>query len=190
MTHSSWVRSTGSTVFKLFMFSPIDCLVARGTSPNIPRNGQLNQFNQNSSEPPPPYPIIAANVTNLIQNRQSPTQSNTTSTTGSSSNYDGHTFTGHYDSHMNYCKFRSNTTKWPVHLTIAVYHFFLLIVYVIVADYRKSPSSGIYSAASAGSPSPVPPSNSISPHPAISRSTNVCQKNGIIKQITQTWSRL
>lgn len=125
MTHSSWVRSTGSTVFKSFMFSPIDCLVARGTSPNIPRNGQLNQFNQNSSEPPPPYPIIAANVTNLIQNRQSPTQSNTTSTTGSSSNYDGHTFTGHYDSHMNYCKFRSNTTKWPIHLTIAVYHFFI-----------------------------------------------------------------
>lgn len=41
-------------------------------------------------------------------------------------------------------------------------------------DYRKSPSSGIYSATSAGSPSPVPPSNSMSPHP-ISRSSNVCQ---------------
>lgn len=46
------------------------------------------------------------------------------------------------------------------------------------ADYRKSPSSGIYSATSAGSPSPVPPSNSMSPHPAMSRSTNVCQKTG------------
>lgn len=43
-----------------------------------------------------------------------------------------------------------------------------------VVDYRKSPSSGIYSATSAGSPSPVPPPNSMSPHP-ISRSSNVCQ---------------
>lgn len=77
---------------------------------------------QTSAEPPPPYPIIASGVTNYstaIQNRQSPTQSN--------------------------------------------------------SDYRKSPSSGIYSATSAGSPSPVPQSNSMSPHPVIQRSNNVCQ---------------
>lgn len=44
------------------------------------------------------------------------------------------------------------------------------------SDYRKSPSSGIYSATSAGSPSPVTvPSNTISPHPAMQRSNNVCQ---------------
>lgn len=90
------------------------CVVARGTSPNIPRNGQINQYSQNSSEPPPPYPIIATNVTNLIQNRQSPTQSNTTSTTGSSSNYDAHNYTGHYDSHMNFCKLKlMKTTAVP-----------------------------------------------------------------------------
>lgn len=77
---------------------------ARGTSPNIPRNGQINQYNQNSSDPPPPYPIIATNVTNLIQNRQSPTQSNTNSNAGSSTNYEAHSFGGHFDGHMNYCK--------------------------------------------------------------------------------------
>lgn len=45
-----------------------------------------------------------------------------------------------------------------------------------VSDYRKSPSSGIFSATSAGSPSPitVPPS-SMSPHTALQRPTNICQ---------------
>lgn len=45
-----------------------------------------------------------------------------------------------------------------------------------ISDYRKSPSSGIFSATSAGSPSPITvPPNSMSPHPALQRSTNVCQ---------------
>lgn len=117
---------------------------ARGTSPVsnsnhhrpvIPQNGpqaqhQLNQqmqalnLYQSTGEPPPPYPIITngiqSNYATSIQNRQSPTQSN--------------------------------------------------------SDYRKSPSSGIFSATSAGSPSPITvPPNSMSPHLALQRSTNVCQ---------------
>lgn len=117
---------------------------ARGTSPVsnsnhhrpvIPQNGpqaqhQLNQqmqalnLYQSTGEPPPPYPIITngiqSNYATSIQNRQSPTQSN--------------------------------------------------------SDYRKSPSSGIFSATSAGSPSPITvPPNSMSPHLALQRSTNACQ---------------
>lgn len=117
---------------------------ARGTSPVsnsnlhrpvIPQNGpqaqhQLNQqmqalnLYQSTGEPPPPYPLISngisSNYATSIQNRQSPTQSN--------------------------------------------------------SDYRKSPSSGIFSATSAGSPSPITvPPNSMSPHPALPRSTNVAQ---------------
>lgn len=113
---------------------------ARGTSPVsntslrpvVPQNGpqaqqQLNQqmqalnLYQSSGEPPPPYPLIASSLSSnysaAIQNRQSPTQTN--------------------------------------------------------SDYRKSPSSGIYSATSAGSPSPITvPPNSMSPHPAIQRPSN------------------
>lgn len=45
-----------------------------------------------------------------------------------------------------------------------------------ISDYRKSPSSGIFSATSAGSPSPVTvQQNSMSQHTALQRSTNVCQ---------------
>lgn len=116
----------------------------RGTSPVssnvnhrpvVPQNGpqaqqQLSQqmqalsLFQSSGEPPPPYPIISSGVpTNYsasMQNRQSPTQSN--------------------------------------------------------SDYRKSPSSGIYSGTSAGSPSPITvPPNSMSPHPVMQRPANVSQ---------------
>lgn len=45
------------------------------------------------------------------------------------------------------------------------------------SDYRKSPSSGIYSATSAGSPSPitVPPPVNLNPHTSMQRPANVCQ---------------
>lgn len=121
---------------------------ARGTSPVsnnnhrpvIAQNGpqaqqQLGQQMQalnlyrsgGSSEPPPPYPIISTgSYTTSIQNRQSPTQSN--------------------------------------------------------SDYRKSPSSGIYSATSASSPSPITVSqNSISPFQQIPRPIPLHQR--------QTWQK-
>lgn len=125
---------------------------ARGTSPVsnnnhrpvIAQNGpnaqqQLSQQMQalslyqtggNSGEPPPPYPIISTggppSYTTSIQNRQSPTQSN--------------------------------------------------------SDYRKSPSSGIYSATSTSSPSPITVSqNSISPYQQIPRPIPVPQR--------QTWQK-
>lgn len=87
----------------------------------------LYQSGGNSGEPPPPYPITSSNggppsYSVSIQNRQSPTQSN--------------------------------------------------------SDYRKSPSSGIYSATSAGSPSPITVSQNISPHPAMPRPIAVSQQRG------------
>lgn len=113
-----------------------------------------DQQDQNSNEPPPPYPIISpSSVTNYspsIPNRQSPT-----STTDGKRD----------EAFPNFCTIISpslSSLKWKIKL------------HSLKLDYRKSPSSGIYSATSAGSPSPVPPSNSMSPHP-ISRSSNVCQ---------------